>query len=35
MKAEYALAIFFVAGTLYLAYHIAMWAVRGVEVLPL
>ncbi len=35
MKAETVIAVVLVAGVLYLAYHVALWATRGVEVLPL
>ena len=35
MKAESVIAVVLVAGVLYLAWHLAMWAQRTVEVLPL
>ncbi len=35
MKADYAIAVVLTAGVLYLAYHVAMWATRTVEGLPL
>ena len=35
MKAETVIAVVFVVGFLYLAWHVAMWAQRTVEVLPL
>ncbi len=35
MKTDTAIALVLVVGVLYLAYHLALWAVRGVEVLPL
>ncbi len=35
MRSEIAIALLLVAGVLYLAYHVAMWATRTVEGLPL
>ncbi len=35
MKTDYAIAVVLTAGVLYLAYHLALWATRTVEVLPL
>ncbi len=35
MKAETVIAVVLVAGVLYLAWHVGMWAQRTVEVLPL
>ncbi len=35
MKADTAIALVLVVGVLYLAYHVAMWATRTVEGLPL
>lgn len=35
MKADVVIAIVLTAGVLYLAWHVAMWAQRTVEVLPL
>jgi hypothetical protein len=35
MKSDTAIALVLVAGVLYLAWHIGMWAQRTVEVLPL
>lgn len=35
MKPETVIAVLLTAGVLYLAWHVAMWAQRTVEVLPL
>ncbi len=35
MRSDIAIALVLVAGVLYLAWHLAMWATRTVEVLPL
>ncbi len=35
MKADTVIAVVLTAGFLYLAYHVAMWAQRTVEGLPL
>ena len=35
MRSDIAIAVVLVVGVLYLAWHVAMWAQRTVEVLPL